>query len=315
MKLVYLGTPEFVVSPLATLLDAGHEVVAVVTPEPRPAGRRRRLVEPPLAVAARELGLTVLQSAKVSVRPFRERLMELGPEVAVTAAFGQYLWTKFLASFPHGVLNIHPSLLPRYRGASPVVSFLLSDDETTGVTILRSVKQMDAGPILAQREVSPEPGETAGELTERLFEVGGVLLAEVLRDMEAGRRLRERPQDDDQATTCTKVDKDMARIDWTAAGRRVVRSILAFNPRPGAWTTIQGRQLKVWRAVEHDDRASHGPGTLTVEGKKGPVLVDCGDGTRVRLLEAQIQGSKRMAAEDLVRGLRLPGPVVLGGRP
>lgn len=311
MRVLYLGTPEFVVPPLVRLREAGHEVVAVVSAPPRPAGRGRQPADPPLALAARAAGLTVLQPEKASAPDFLARLAPLAVDVAVTAAYGQYLSSSFLALPRHGVLNIHPSLLPRWRGASPVMSALLAGDPVTGVTVLRSTKKMDAGPILAQRRVEPAAHETAGELTERLFRLGAELLLEVLERLAHGPVPGE-PQDETQATTCTKVTREMAEIRWEAGADTIARMVRAFNPAPVAWTTLEGRTLRIWRAraaAAGEEGAGAGaagarPGTLLGPPLAPAPLVVCGQGTLL-LDEVQLEGSRRMPALQAWRGLRL----------
>lgn len=307
MRLIYLGTPDFAVAPLQALVAAGHEVVQVVTPPARPAGRGRKLLDPAVAVAARELGLPVLQTAEVSAAPTCEQLAALRPDAAITVAFGQYLRRGFRRLAPHGVINIHPSLLPRYRGASPVMSFLLSDDEETGVSVLRSVRRMDAGPVLAQRRCRPEPGETGGELTARLVAQGAELLVEVLAELEAGGG-SERPQDEVAATHCRRVDRDMAKLVWDQPVRRIARQVQAFNPWPVAWTLLDGRQLRVWRARPAQsalDGTCPAPGTLLGPPAVAAPQVRCADGA-LELLEVQLEGKRRMPAAEVWRGLRAP---------
>ncbi len=316
MRVIYLGTPDFAVGPLKALLQAGHEVVQVVTPPSRPAGRGRKLQQPAVAAAAEELGLPLLQTAAVSAPEVCTELARLEPDVAVTVAFGQYLKRRFRRLAPQGVLNIHPSLLPRYRGASPVMSFLLSEDEETGVSVLRSVRRMDAGPVLAQRRCLPLPGETAGELTQRLVDLGAELLVELLARPEDD-AAQQQPQDEELATHCHRVERSMARLDWSQPVARVARRVQAFNPWPVAYTSLSGRQLKVWRArpLAADEQTSVDearPGTLLGPPAVPTPRVVCGDGV-LELLELQMQGKRRMDAAQVWRGLRAPAAGVLLG--
>ncbi len=314
MRLIYLGSPAFVLSPLRQLVAAGHEVLAVVTPPPRPAGRGRKLQQPPLAEEALRLELPLLQSDAVSAPEFLATLAAVGAEVAITAAFGQYLKRGFLQLFPQGVLNIHPSLLPALRGASPVVSFLLGAEERTGVSVLRSVRRMDAGPILGQRETAIAPQESAGALTERLFALGGELLVDLLAQLAQG-PVAEREQDEGAATHCSRIERSMARLDFSRPAWRLARDVQAFDPWPVAWTELAGRGLRVWRARVESGPAPAGLTCGSVLGppQGGALQVVCGEGL-VGLEELQLEGSRRMSADELWRGLKPgEGPLVLGG--
>ncbi|MDY0061715.1 MAG: methionyl-tRNA formyltransferase [Myxococcota bacterium] len=307
MRVVYLGTPEFAVRPLEELLAAGHEVVAVVTPPPRPAGRGRQSLVPPVAEAATRRGLSVLPVESASDPVVLEELARRRPDALITASFGQYLTAPVLALASHGVLNIHPSLLPRYRGASPVQSQLLAGETVTGVTLLRSVAKMDAGPILAQQQVPVLPDESAGELTARLFALGGRLLVELLARLAAG-PLAGEPQDEARATRCRKIGREQARLDWSRPAAELVWAIRAFDPAPVAWTTLRGKQLRIFRA--HVGAASLAgpavPGWLGGPPAQAELLVCCGAGW-LQLDEVQLEGGRRLPARELARGLRL-GP-------
>lgn len=312
MRVLYMGSPDFAVPPLELLLEAGHEIVGVVSLPPRKAGRGRRLVDPRVALAARRLGLRLFQPEKASARESREVLRPLRVDVAVTAAYGQYLGSRFLALPRHGVLNIHPSLLPRFRGASPVMSFLLSGEELTGVSILRSVKKMDAGPILARQEVVPGARETAGELTARLFVLGGELLASVLARLASG-PVDGTPQDEALASSCARVSKEDAHICWEDEAAQIARQVRAFNPWPVAWTRVGSRQLRIWRAAALEAGAARPSDTTLSSEPAGTLLgppavsraqVVCARG-RLLLQEVQLEGSTRMPAEAALRGLRL----------
>ncbi|MBM4321388.1 MAG: methionyl-tRNA formyltransferase, partial [Deltaproteobacteria bacterium] len=319
---LYLGTPDFAIPPLEQLVQAGHELVAVIAPPGRRAGRGRKAVDPPLALAARSLGLPLLQPESVSAPELLARLAPLAIDVAVTAAYGQYLTPAFLALPRHGVINIHPSLLPRWRGASPVTSALLAGDGVTGVTILRSTQKMDAGPLLAQLQVEIDEAESAGELTARLFRPGGELLLEVLSRLQAG-PLPGTPQDESRATLCTKVNRELAEICWDLPATVIARQVRAFNPSPVAWTTLGERQLRIWRARVAGVEPA-GPPEATAEPRPTPGLllgpprapsprVVCGEGLLL-LAEVQLEGSRRLPVAEAWHGLRLAEAAVLLGR-
>lgn len=303
-RIVFLGTPRYGVPALEALV-AHHEVLAVVTQPDRPAGRGRHLAAPPVKEAALAHGIDVLQPR--SLRRDREavaRLRELGAEVFVLAAFGQILRADVLDIPPHGVIGLHASLLPRWRGAAPVAAAILHGDRETGLTLMRTDEGMDTGDIIAQRAVPIAADDTRESLTEKLSRVAADLLIETLPDWLAG-RIVPRPQDDAAATYAPQLEKAQGEIDWSRPAEAIDRQIRAYTPWPGAFTTYRGRQLRVWRAcpVARGTDAPPGdaraPGAV-VEHSDGPAVAT---GRGLLLLErVQLAGRRAMAAQEFARG-------------
>jgi len=311
MRVVFFGSPEFAIPPLRRLLDAGYDVVGVVTQPDRPAGRGRKLVPPPVKAFALERGLRVLQPARVSAPETVAELQALAPDVGVLAAFGQLLKQPVLDVPPLGILNIHASLLPRWRGASPVTAAILAGDEETGATVMRVVLELDAGPVLDAVRLPIHATDTAGTLTAHIAEAGADLLLRVLPPYAAG-ELMPRPQDEALATYAPRVRRQDARIDWTRESAvQVWRKVRAYNPWPTAWTTVEGALLRILEAVPLADHRSVGePGTVyACAGAEAPMLSDAGfcvvtaDGD-LAVVQVQGAGGKPMRASAYLRGHR-----------
>lgn len=309
MRIIFLGTPSFAAIPLRALVAAGHEVVGVVTQPDRPAGRARTLQPPPVKVAAAELGLPILQPPTLKDDAVVQQLRDLQPDVGVVAAYGEILRQRVLDIPPLGYLNIHPSLLPLYRGPTPVAAAILGGDEITGVSIIRLVRAMDAGPIVAQATVALPRAARTGPLTDELFAIGAQLLAGVL-PLYASGELQPQPQDDSQATYCKLLHKDDGRIDWSLPALVIERAIRAYDPWPGAFTTWQGQPLKLGAArVDADWSGAEPPGSvLDAPGLR----VATGSGA-LELLEVQPAGKRMMPGEDWLRGQRGIAGQRLGG--
>jgi methionyl-tRNA formyltransferase len=299
-RLVFMGTPTFAVPSLEALARE-YEVAAVVTQPDRAAKRGRKLTPSAVKKAALELGLPVLQPASLRGEKAVAELARLAPRVMVVAAYGEILSRQVLAIPPSGVVNVHPSLLPKYRGASPVAGALLAGEQQTGVTIMLMDEGMDTGPILGQRAADIDPQDTTGSLEERLASIGAQLLTEVLPDWLAG-RIEAQAQDDAQATYTKPISKGNGVIDWSLPAFEIWNRVRAYNPRPGARTWWAGDQLKVLRArLVPDWRGETKPG-LVVRLHSG-VAVATGDGALL-LEEVQLAGKRAMLAEDFVRGQR-----------
>jgi methionyl-tRNA formyltransferase len=297
MRVLFFGTPRFAVPSLEALATR-HEVVAVVTQPDRPAGRGRRPTPPPVAVRARELGLRVLQPERL--RDVREELERLQPDVGAVVAYGKLLPGWLLALPRHGCVNLHPSRLPRHRGASPVQAALLSGDPVTGVSVVRVTEELDAGDILGQRDVPIRPDDTAGTLLERLSQEGAGLLVEVLDALERG-QVTARPQDPSEATYCGRLTKEDGRIRWDQPAEVVERHVRAMDPWPVAHTLHRGVPLRLWRVRITDGEGPPGQVLrLTPDG----FVVATGSGA-VEVLEVQPASGRRMPASDYARGYRV----------
>lgn len=307
MRVLFWGTPEFATPPLRALLGEGFDVVGVVTQPDKPVGRSRsKLQPPPVKQVAGEEGLPVLQPEKPRGDEFMAQLRALEPDISVVVAYGHILPETVIELPARGTLNIHASLLPEYRGAAPIQAALRDGLEWTGVSIMRMVQKLDAGPVLLQLGTRVNEDETYGELSLRLSELGAAALIEALALIEAG-GAQEVPQNDALATYAAKIDRQLTRVDWARRATVVARVIRAYDPRPGAYTGFRGADVKVFGAkpvgVESVDAPP--PGTVIAAGRDAPadggLVVACGEGA-VRILQVQPSGKKRLTGEEWIRG-------------
>ncbi|KKK67617.1 hypothetical protein LCGC14_2952280, partial [marine sediment metagenome] len=312
MAIVFLGTPSFAVPSLRRLVDDGFDIKAVYTQPDRPAGRGRRPTAPPVKSAALEIGLPVHQPDSLRDPSTLAELASLHPEAAVGVAFGQILRQEVLEIPSKGVLNVHPSLLPRHRGASPAPAAILAGDHETGVTIILMDPGMDSGPILAQRRLPIDDSDTAGTLMEKLSHVAADLVAETLPRWLSD-EIEPQPQDHSLATKAPLLKKEHGAIDWALAADEIWRRVRAYNPWPGAYTTLDGRLLHIWEAWPLADGGA-APGTvvsLSAEQQAGlPPATDqgafgvaTGEGV-LAVLAAQREGRRRLTASEFLRGMR-----------
>jgi methionyl-tRNA formyltransferase len=301
MRIVFWGTPEFAVPSLRALDDEGFDVVAVVTQPDRPAGRGRRPRASAVKSAALDLGIDVLSPDSPKVDGFLGQLTALAPDLSVVVAYGHILRLDVLATPRIGSINVHASLLPELRGAAPVSWAIARGHEKTGVTVMRMVQEMDAGPIILQVEEPILADETATELSTRLSELGAEALIEALALLSGG-AARERDQDHRAATFAPKIDRGLARIDWGLSPLEVSRHVRAMDEVPGAWSLLDGAPVKLFRPrVESWAGRPSPPGTvLEAEG----LLVAAGSGA-VGFAEVQPSGGRRMSAADWLRGSRV----------
>jgi methionyl-tRNA formyltransferase len=297
MSLISIGTPDFAVPSLRRLHGDGHEIAAAVTQPDRPAGRGRQPASSPVKEAAIELGIPVLQPPSLRAPEVVEGLRALKPEVMVAVAYGQILRPEVLEIASRGVVNVHPSLLPRWRGASPIAGAILAGDKETGVTIMLMDAGMDSGPILAQRRHPISPEDTTGTLTAVLADAGADLLAETLPRWLAG-EIEPVPQDDAGATVTRLVKKEDGAIDWTLAAEEIWRRVRAYDPWPGAYTSLDGENIRIWRARPLNADYGEPPGTIV----EAPLGVQTGEGV-LAVLEGQRPGRRRMSSDELVRGM------------
>ena len=294
-RVVFMGTPRFAVPSLRQLVES-HDVVAVVTAPDRPAGRGRRVRASPAKEAALDSGIAVLQPDSFKEENEVDRIRALEPDIIVVAAYGQILPGPVLEIPPHGTVNVHPSLLPRHRGASPVASSILAGDPETGVTLILMDQGVDSGPILAQRAVAIRESDTQASLTDRLAAIAADLLAETLPVWMSG-RLEPRPQDKSQATFTKRLAKGDGKIDWRREATAIARQVRAYHPWPGAFTNWNGRQFKVIAA--HEVAGGGEPGTV-VDADGGAAIV-AGEG-RLALEEVQLEGRRAMKIAQFLRG-------------
>lgn len=307
-----MGTPTFAVPSLAALIEAKYEIVAVVTQPDAPAGRGRQLKPSPVKMLAQQHGLNILQPASLKPPEIVEALRALAPDVIVVAAFGQILRQNVLDLPKHHCINVHASLLPRWRGASPVSAAIAAGDTVTGVTIMLMEAGLDSGPILAQREEPIHPDDTTGALTDRLARVGAELLIETLPKWLAG-EITPKKQDESLVTLAGRLKKEDGKLDWSRSAAELERHVRAMSPWPSAFTTWQGRQLKVLRAelavLEQKNKLPNGAVLID----HNHVHVQCGDGGMLRLIEVQLEGKRAMDADAFARGHPNLAGSVLGG--
>ena len=310
MKIVFAGTPEFAVPTLQMLLDSAHQVCAVYAQPDRPAGRGRRRRPGPVKVLADAHGLEIVQPASLTGGDEIECLAAFQADLMVVVAYGLLLPQAVLDAPRLGCINIHASLLPRWRGAAPIQRAILAGDERTGVTLMQMVKKLDAGPMLKQAQCPILPHESAAELHDRLALLGADALKEMLPAIEAG-AVRPQPQDEGGVTYARKVEKSEALMDWSRPAQELERQVRAFNPWPVAYTSFNGERLRVWRTEALAQRTDTAPGTI-LDGEAGRMDVATGNGV-LRLLEVQLAGKKRMPVQPFLNAHRADG-VRLGAR-
>lgn len=296
MRIVFMGTPDFAVPSLQALIDAGHDVCAVYTQPDKPQGRKQILTAPPVKTLALEHDIPVFQPNTLKNEDEQARLRELAPEVIIVVAYGKLLPKAVLDIPPHGCINVHGSLLPRWRGAAPIQWAVIVGDEMAGVTTMQMAEGLDTGDMLLTYETKVGEKETAGELFDRLAQSGAELLTQTLVKLD---EIEPRPQDDAQSCYAHMLDKQMAVIDWSKSAHEIDCLIRGLNPWPIALTTLSGERLKVFAA---EKAAGNGePGTVLEADPKKGLTVACGEGA-LGLTEIQLVGGKRMKATDFLRG-------------
>lgn len=311
MRLVFLGTPAFAVPTLERMVQAGHEVPAVVTQPDRPRGRGQNAAPSPVKEAAGRLGLPVYQPERIRRPEALEYLRGLDADGMVVVGYGQIIPQSVIDLAPRGIINVHASLLPKYRGAAPIQWAIVNGETRTGVTTMRIDAGLDTGDMLlrAQTEIGPE--ENATELGQRLATMGADLLVETMVGLAQGAIVAEK-QDASQATLAPVLKKEDGLINWTLDAEAIQNRVRGLQPWPGAYTTFRGRTLQVWRArLVHPDTAG-GNACATIASLR-PLIVQCGKGT-LELLEVQMEGRKRISAADFANGHRLTENDILGHR-
>lgn len=296
MRIVFMGTPDFAVPSLQALIDAGHDVCAVYTQPDKPQGRKQILTAPPVKALALEHDIPVFQPNTLKNEDEQARLRELAPEVIIVVAYGKLLPKAVLDIPPHGCINVHGSLLPRWRGAAPIQWAVIAGDEMAGVTTMQMAEGLDTGDMLLTYETKVGEKETAGELFDRLAQSGAELLTQTLVKLD---EITPRPQDDAQSCYAHMLDKQMAVIDWNKSAHEIDCLIRGLNPWPIALTTLSGDRLKVFAAEKANGRGE--PGTVLEADPKKGLTVACGEGA-LKLTEIQLVGGKRMKATDFLRG-------------
>lgn len=311
-KVVFMGTPDFAVGSLQALLEAGqYHIQAVVTQPDRPKGRGQKIVETPVKIFALQHDLPVFQPMKVKEPEFVQKLKEWKPDFIVVAAFGQFLTQEILDIPVYGCINVHGSLLPKYRGAAPIQYAIIKGEKETGVTIMRMEKGMDTGAMYSKVTVPIDEEMNFARLHDELMEKGAKLLTETLPKIADG--LQPEEQDEREATYATLISKDMARIDWTSSAQAVHDRVRGFDPAPGAFTNLpDGKLLKIWETRVTGDRTEAAAGTVISVSKK-EFSVACGEGV-LRILTVQPESKKRMPAAVFLNGRGVKAGDVLGSK-
>jgi methionyl-tRNA formyltransferase len=308
LRVVFAGTPSFASAALDAVVAAGHNVVRVLSQPDRPAGRGMRLTPSAVALAAERHGLQVLKPESLKRGDTNDLLRAAKPEVMVVAAYGLILPEAVLEIPALGCLNIHASLLPRWRGAAPIQRALLAGDAITGISIMQMDKGLDTGPVLLERKVAIAAGETTGTLTHTLAALGAALIVEALANLAT---LVPRAQDEVRATYAAKIAKAEARIDWALPAAAIDRQVRAFNPLPGAETRFAGESLKIWHTEAAEGRGR--PGEV-VQADAGRLVVACGEGA-LALSIVQRPGGKRVSAAEFLHGARMSRGTLLESAP
>ena len=303
MKIVFMGTPDFSVNAIENIVKAGHDVVGVITQPDKPKGRGGKMQYTPVKEKALELGLDVYQPQRVKETEFIEKLKEMNPDAIVVIAFGQILPKAILDMPKYGCINVHASLLPKYRGAAPIQWSVIDGEKETGVTTMYMNEGLDTGDIIDKVVVPIDKKETGGSLFDKLAIEGGKLILKTLIELENGTAVRT-PQDDSKSNYAGMINKQLGKIDFNKSANEIERLIRGLNPWPSAYTKMDGKTLKIWDADVDDSENDSAPGTITEVGKDF-IRVATGKGS-LKILELQLEGKKRMKTRDFLNGAKIP---------
>ena len=310
MKIIYMGTPDFAVAPLAALAENGYEVEAVITQPDKPKGRGKTMMFTPVKEEALKHGIPVLQPVKVRDPEFVEELKNLAPDIIIVAAFGQIIPKSILDMPRFGCINIHASLLPKYRGAAPIQQAVIDGEKESGVTIMQMGTGLDTGDMISRIVVPLAKDETGGSLFDKLAQAGAELLVQTLPSIFDGTATREKQPEESPTPYAAMISKKMGLLDFSKSARELERLVRGLNPWPSAYTYLHGKTLKIWAAAVKDETSEHAPGELAVVTKH-EVGVQTGDGI-LMLEEVQLEGKKRMTADAFLRGNALSDGMKLG---
>ena len=308
MKVIYMGTPDFSVGALEAIIKAGHEVVLVVTQPDKPKGRGKAMQASPVKECALSHGIEVFQPTKIRESENVEYLRKFGADIFVVAAFGQILPKSILDMPKYGCVNIHASLLPKYRGAAPIQWAVINGDEVTGVTTMLMNEGIDTGDMIAKKQVRLAEDETGGSLFDRLADTGAELIVETMKMLEEG-TAEFTPQNSEEATHTSMISKELGSIEWSKPAAEIERLIRGLNPWPSAYTRLKGKTFKIWKAQVVEVSSSDKPGTIIKMGKD-ELLVQTGEGA-LSLIEVQLEGKKRMDVASFLRGCQIEEGIVL----
>lgn len=300
MKVVFMGTPDFSVPVLQRLITDGYNIVGVVTQPDRPKGRKKVLTPPPVKVEAEKHNLKVVQPEKIRLEQDLQPVLDLEPDLIVTAAFGQILPKRLLDYPKYGCINVHASLLPEYRGGAPIHQAIIDGKEETGITIMYMVEKLDAGDILTQERIEIEENDHVGTLHDKLSVVGAELLSKTIPDLVKG-KLKPITQDEDKATFAPNIRRDKEKINWSNSGNAIYNQVRGLHPWPVAYTVIENEPLKVWWTDKVEKTIESEPGVVVSIEEDG-FIVSTGDDTFIKIVDLQPSGKKRMSAEQYLRG-------------
>ncbi len=303
MRVIFMGTPDFATGTLEKIVLAGHEVVGVVTQPDKPKGRGKTLMPTPVKEVAVKYNLPVYQPKKVREPEVVELLRGLKPDVIVVAAFGQIISKEILEMPKYGCINVHASLLPAYRGAAPIQWAVINGDKESGVTIMQMDEGIDTGDMIEKVVVPIDKDETGGSLFEKLSQAGAELCVKVLTDLEDGKAVREKQPEESTTPYAKMIDKKMGAIDWEKPAKEIEQLIRGLNPWPSAYTKLQGKTLKIWKAEVLEQDSKEAPGQIA-EVTKDSIAVQTGQGL-LKVLELQLEGKKRMDTASFLRGYTL----------
>ena len=304
LRIIYFGTPDFAVPTLTALLDSRHHVVGLVSQPDRPKGRGQKLVPTPTKVVAESRGVPILQPTKLKDAAFLDRVGELNPDLGVVAAYGRILPDGLLAAPRLGMINVHASLLPKYRGAAPIQRAVIDGEAETGVSIMRVVPELDAGPVFAVAREPIAPDDTSVEVEARLARLGASLLLDVVDHVAAGRAV-EVPQDHTQATHAAKIAREEGIVDWSLPAQRIHNLVRGLQPWPLVSIWIGGARHLLHRTSVADERASREPGTV-VHASGGRLAVAAGGGSVIDVVQIQPEGRRVMTAREFLTGRQIP---------
>ena len=312
MKIIYMGTPDFAVAPLAALVENGYEVEAVITQPDKPKGRGKTMMPTPVKEEALKHGIPVLQPVKVRDPEFVEELKNLAPDIIIVAAFGQIIPKSILDMPRFGCINIHASLLPKYRGAAPIQQAVIDGEKESGVTIMKMGMGLDTGDMISQAVVTLSEDETGGSLFDRLAETGASLLIQTIPSIENGTATYTKQPEESPTPYAAMITKKMGLLDFSRNAEVLERLVRGMNPWPSAYTYLNNKTLKVWKAVVEDAESGKvAPGTIVGVDKKG-IHVACGEKILV-LQEVQLEGKKRMEISAFLRGYKVEKGEALNG--
>jgi methionyl-tRNA formyltransferase len=314
MKLIFMGTPEFAVPSLRKLIEAGHEIIAVFTQPDRPVGRKQVVTPPPVKIFAAEHGIAIHQPVKIRTDEARREFEPLFKEAdaGVVAAYGRILPDWMLNAPRHGCVNVHSSLLPKYRGAAPINWAVACGERESGVTIMLMDAGLDTGPVLLRRATAIGDEETAAELTPRLAELGAASLVEALNKLHRG-EITPEPQDDAGATLAPILKREDGEVDWAMTATEIFNRLRGFTPFPGCYTFYNDHRLEIVKARVEEEADKFEPGAV-LEADRDGLVVACGGETKLRITEVQPEGKRAMPARDFLNGARLQVGAKLGRR-